>query len=92
MTFHAAEEIYIQNSKVSNRGLIVETVDYEIKDHVCYITLNRPEKHNAINYQMCDDLDEAFDRAEVDDEIRVVVLKANGKSFCSGFDLKEGSC
>ena len=65
-----------------------ETVIYEAKNKIGYIILNRPEKHNALSYQLLDDLDAVFDHAEADDSVRVVVLKANGKSFCSGFDTK----
>ena len=65
-----------------------ETLLYESIKKVGYITLNRPEKHNALSYQLLDDLDAVFDEAEADDNAMVIVLKANGKSFCSGFDLK----
>ena len=66
-----------------------ETIIYETIKKIGYIILNRPEKHNALNYQMLDDLDAVFDYAEADDKAKVIVLKANGKSFCSGFDLKQ---
>ncbi len=65
-----------------------ETVIYESKEKIGYITLNRPEKHNALSYQLLDDIDAVFDHAEADDSVNVIVLKGNGKSFCSGFDLK----
>ncbi|MFX1451180.1 MAG: enoyl-CoA hydratase/isomerase family protein [Promethearchaeota archaeon] len=66
-----------------------ETVIYETRKKIGYITLNRPEKHNALNNQLLDDLDAVFDHAEADNKVNVIVLKANGKSFCSGFDLNE---
>ncbi len=65
-----------------------ETVIYESSKKIGYLTLNRPEKHNALSYQLLDDLDAVLDEAEADEKARVIVLKANGKSFCSGFDLK----
>ncbi|NHJ25125.1 MAG: enoyl-CoA hydratase/isomerase family protein [Candidatus Lokiarchaeota archaeon] len=65
-----------------------ETVIYESSKKIGYITLNRPEKHNALSYQLLDDLDAVLDEAEADEKARVIILKANGKSFCSGFDLK----
>ena len=67
-----------------------ETVIYESnKDiKVGYITLNRPDKHNALSYQLLDDIDVVFNHAEADDSVNVIVLKGAGKSFCSGFDLK----
>ncbi|MFX1366726.1 MAG: enoyl-CoA hydratase/isomerase family protein [Promethearchaeota archaeon] len=66
-----------------------ETLIYETIKHTGYITLNRPEKHNALNFQLLDDLDAVLNEAEADDKAKVIVLKANGKSFCSGFDLKQ---
>ena len=68
-----------------------ETVLYEAADGVARITLNRPEKHNALNHQMMDDLDTAFVKAGADDSVSVVVLAGAGPSFCSGYDLKGGS-
>jgi len=63
-----------------------ETIIYESKEKIGYITLNRPEKHNALSYQLLDDIDTVFDYAETDDTANVIVLKGAGKSFCSGFD------
>lgn len=76
------------NFKLGNKEF--ETVIYETNEEkkVGYIILNRPEKHNALSYQLLDDLDAVFDHAEADRSVNVIVLKANGKSFCSGFDLK----
>lgn len=64
-----------------------ETVHYEAADGVCRITLNRPEKHNALNHALLDDLDAAFTAAERDEAVRVVVLAGAGPSFCAGYDL-----
>lgn len=66
-----------------------ETVIYEAKNNIGYITLNRPEKHNALSFQLLDDIDAVFDYAEADNSANVIVLKGAGKSFCSGFDLKK---
>ena len=68
----------------------MKTVEYSVKDQICTIAMNRPEKHNALDYDLLDDLDTAFDQAEADDEVNVIVLKGNGKSFCSGYD-RNGS-
>ena len=65
-----------------------EQVIYEKKGTIAYITLNRPEKHNGISYAMLDSLHAALDYAEKDESTNVLVLKAVGKSFCSGWDLK----
>jgi enoyl-CoA hydratase len=66
----------------------LETVLYSVSEGVARIVLNRPDKHNALSYQLLDDIDAAFDAAERDDEVKVVVLSGAGKSFCSGYDLK----
>jgi enoyl-CoA hydratase len=66
-----------------------ETMLYEVKRKVCYITMNRPEKRNALNFKLIDELDRAFDEAEEDNNVKVVILKANGPSFCSGYDLND---
>ncbi len=56
---------------------------------VATITLDRPEVANALDSALIDDLDAAFDRAEADDTVRVVVLAGEGQHFCAGHDLKE---
>jgi enoyl-CoA hydratase/carnithine racemase len=63
---------------------------YEVSDRVAVITLNRPEKANAQNMALLDDLDAAWTRAADDDEVRVIVLRGNGKHFSSGHDLNSG--
>jgi methylglutaconyl-CoA hydratase len=62
-------------------------VIYSTMERVCYITLNRPEKRNALSRELVTDLKEAFARAEGDATVKVIVLKANGESFCAGADL-----
>src|SRR5947199_360791 len=66
-----------------------ETVRYEVDGPVCTITLDRPESANAQNTELIDELDAAFDRADADDDVRVVVLAGEGKHFSAGHDLKE---
>lgn len=65
-----------------------ETIIYEKKGKVASITLNRPDKHNALSFQLLDDIDASLDYAEADETTNVLILKANGRSFCSGFDIK----
>lgn len=60
---------------------------YTVKDRVGYITLNRPEKRNALSQELVSDLLTAFDQAENDESVKVIVLKANGEAFCAGADL-----
>lgn len=65
----------------------LETVNYSVDGGVARIEMNRPERHNALSYQLLDDLDAAFDAAERDREVGAVVLSGAGRSFCSGYDL-----
>ena len=62
-------------------------VDYNVKNRIAYITLNKPEKRNALNAEMVAVLKEAFSNAENDDGAKVIVLKAAGDVFCAGADL-----
>ncbi len=66
-----------------------ETIEYETRGPVGLVTLNRPDRLNAINEQMLEDLGAVLDAIEADDEVRVVVLHGAGRAFCSGFDLKD---
>lgn len=60
---------------------------YEVSERIAYITLNRPDKRNALNDEMVEALYAAFCRAEEDEQAKVVVLRARGKAFCAGADL-----
>lgn len=53
------------------------------------ITLNRPEKRNALSTDFCQELADAFDRADRGGDTGAIVLTANGPAFCAGMDLKE---
>jgi enoyl-CoA hydratase len=64
-----------------------ETILYETERGRARITLNRPERHNAITKRMESELHDALWRADADEEIHAVVVKGAGKSFCSGWDL-----
>ena len=63
---------------------------YEVTDKVAVITLNRPHRANAQTMELLDDLNAAWERAAADDDVRVIVLRGNGKHFSSGHDLKSG--
>lgn len=65
------------------------TVLYESTDRVATITLNRPERFNAINETMPEDIAAAFNHANNDHSVHVVVLTGAGRGFCGGYDLKE---
>jgi len=62
---------------------------YEVTDHIATLTLNRPEVHNAQNAELLDQLDAAWTQAATDDDVRVIVLRAEGKHFSAGHDLKD---
>jgi enoyl-CoA hydratase len=72
---------------VDTKGEPTEVVRYETTGAVATITLNRPHVSNAQNSALIDALDAAFDRAEADERVRVVVLAAAGRHFSSGHDL-----
>jgi enoyl-CoA hydratase/carnithine racemase len=63
---------------------------YRVEDKVAVITLNRPHKANAQTPELLDDLNAAWEKAAADDDVRVIVLNANGKHFSSGHDLSGG--
>lgn len=63
----------------------------KVGERIARVTLNRPDKANAQNYEMLYALNEAFDRAVADDDVRVIVLAAAGRHFSSGHDLAGGS-
>lgn len=62
-------------------------IEFIVDNRIGFITLNRPEKRNALSYELIAELKEAFARAEADERAKVIVLKANGEAFCSGADL-----
>jgi enoyl-CoA hydratase/carnithine racemase len=62
-------------------------VTVEIADHIAEVTLNRPEKHNALDYAMFEGISAAIDEVAADASVRAVVLHGEGKSFCSGLDI-----
>ena len=68
----------------------METLEVAAADGVLTVTLNRPERKNAINGQMWEDLLATFRSAAVDADVRVVVLTGAGGAFCSGADLSPG--
>ena len=67
-----------------------ETILYDIvEESILKITLNRPNVRNAINDQLINELNDAYERARKDDEIRVVLVTGAGSAFCAGIDLVE---
>jgi len=64
-----------------------DIVLYDVRDGIAWITMNRPEYHNAQNGRMTYLLDGAFQRAVADDEVKVIVLAGEGKHFSAGHDI-----
>ena len=60
---------------------------YDASNGIAHITLNRPEKHNALNDELIAGLKDALRRADNDSQMRVVILSGSGTDFCSGADL-----
>ena len=74
-------------TKLSLEGLKFSATELEIKNNIMTITLNRPEKKNALNNVMMNELNYAFAYAKQESSIRVVVVAAEGNIFCAGADL-----
>lgn len=66
-----------------------KTVSYSVEDHIATITLDRAERLNAFTDAMEQELIACFDRADSDDDVRVVILTGAGSAFCAGMDLGE---
>ena len=64
-----------------------DSILHEVAGGLARITLNRPEKRNALSLEMIDGLSRAIDAVREDPSTRVVLLTARGKAFCSGMDL-----
>ena len=64
-----------------------EYVTYQVEDGVAWVMLNRPQYHNAQNYRLLGQLDDAFKRAVEDDAVKVIVLGGEGKHFSAGHDI-----
>jgi enoyl-CoA hydratase/carnithine racemase len=68
------------------------TLDWQLDDGLLTLTLNRPEQLNAFTVEMAEELVDAFNRASLDDEVRVIVVTGAGRAFCAGMDLSmEGN-
>jgi enoyl-CoA hydratase/carnithine racemase len=68
-----------------------ETLLYELDAGVLTLTLNRPEKLNAYTATMGLELEAAFRRADLDDEVRVIIVTGAGRGFCGGADISAGA-
>ena len=68
-----------------------ETILYAVKDGIATITLNRPDRMNAMTGRMIHDLVRAFDLTDADDDVRCVIFTGAGRAFCAGADLGSGA-
>jgi len=66
-----------------------ETVRYEPKGAICHIVLNRPEKLNAANDQLVEEVNDAFFEFDADPELKVAIVSGAGRAFCSGADVRQ---
>ena len=67
-----------------------EQIRYEVSEGILTLTLHRPDKLNAFTATMAKEVIEAFDAADADDDVRVVVVTGAGRAFCAGADLSAG--
>ena len=63
-------------------------IKYDVSGGVAQVCMNRPEKRNALSAELVAALRGAFDQAGADENVRVIVLRGEGKDFCAGLDLK----
>ena len=68
-----------------------DLVRYEIDENIAIVTMNRPEKLNAISHELRSEVSEALLRADDDKAVSVVILRAEGRSFCVGYDIDSDS-
>jgi enoyl-CoA hydratase/carnithine racemase len=66
-------------------------ITYEVADNIATLTLHRPEKMNAFTGVMMAEMIDAFDKADADDNVRVVIVTGAGRAFCAGADLSAGA-
>lgn len=66
---------------------MTERLEIAIENHVAHVTLARPDKHNAVDMQMFDELGAVGDRLSAEPTVRAVVLSGSGDNFCAGIDV-----
>jgi enoyl-CoA hydratase/carnithine racemase len=70
-------------------GPAFETVRYETKGPICYITLNRPDKLNAASDQLVEEVNDALFEFDADPDLGVAIVAGAGRAFCSGADVRQ---
>lgn len=71
--------------------IMYETIKYEVKENIGYITINRPKAMNALNSQVLDELQSLIEEVSKDENLRAVILTGEGKAFVAGADIVEMS-
>jgi enoyl-CoA hydratase/carnithine racemase len=66
-------------------------INYDVQDNVLTLTMNRPDKLNAFTQVMLEEMLDALDRADADDDVRVIIVTGAGRGFCAGADLSAGA-
>lgn len=79
---------FIQNHK-GGSILAYQNILAETTGNICYVTLNRPEKRNALSKELLIELTDALEKTGDDKRINVIIIKGVGKAFSGGHDLKE---
>jgi enoyl-CoA hydratase len=98
MPTHASSPLYAVQSAhrcasdtTEHKGLRnMEFIQYDVVEQVAVVTLDRPDKANAQHRPLLVELNEAFDAAAADEDVRVLLLQASGKHFSAGHDLTGG--
>lgn len=67
----------------------MKLIQYAVRDRIAFVTLNRPEKSNALNFDLISELRIAFKAADDDVGVKAIILRANGDAFCAGADLQS---
>ncbi len=68
-----------------------QQIEYDVEDQVLTITLDRPDQLNAFTPRMQRELIHAFDRADLDDDVRAIIMTGRGRGYCAGADLSAGA-
>ena len=71
--------------------LPAELVHYRVDDHVASVVLDSQHNRNALSRRLVQEVYDGLARAEADDDVKVVLIRAEGRTFCSGADLAEAS-
>ena len=83
-----SKNILRKNEKLNLQEGKVRMIKFRLQDEIAFITLNRPEKRNAIHPDMANDIISKLDEIKNDASVKVLVITGEGKSFCAGADLE----